>query len=67
MPRRYLDHKVALERLADSGLGWAQEALAPQSPFGFISAAGYAPSFHEVADPARPLICWSMDDLYAEY
>ena len=62
--KTYLDHKVALERLADSGLGWAQEAQAPHSPFWFISAAGYAPSFHEVADPAREIITWTMDDLY---
>lgn len=62
--RTYLDHVAALERIADSGLGWAQEALAPQSPFWFISAAGYTPSFHEVADPAREVICWTMDDLY---
>ncbi|MCY3861333.1 MAG: ATP-binding protein [bacterium] len=62
--KTYLDHIAALERLADSGLGWAQEALAPSSPFWFVSAAGYAPSFHEVADPAREIICWTMDDLY---
>lgn len=62
--RTYLDHVTALERLADSGLGWAQEALAPQSPFWFISAAGYAPSFDEVADPTRLVICWTMDDIY---
>ena len=62
--KTFLDHVAALERLADSGLGWAQEALAPQSPFWFISAAGYAPSFHEVADPARQVICWTMADLY---
>ena len=62
--KTYLDHVAALERLADSGLGWAQEALAPESPFWFVSAAGYAPSFHEVADPTREVICWTMDDLY---
>lgn len=62
--KTYLDHVTALERLADSGLGWAQEALAPTSPFWFVSAAGYAPSFHEVADHACPVICWTMDDVY---
>ena len=62
--KTYLDHVAALERLADSGLGWAKEALAPNSPFWFISAAGYAPSFHEVADPTREVISWTMDDLY---
>ena len=62
--RTYMDHTIALERLADSGLGWAQEALAPPSPFWFVSAGGFAPSFHEVADPSRPVITWTMDDLY---
>ncbi|WP_419850419.1 AAA family ATPase [Candidatus Poriferisocius sp.] len=62
--RTYLDHVVALERLADSGHGWAQEALDPNSPFWFISAAGFAPSFQETADPAREVICWTIDDLY---
>ena len=62
--RTYLDHVTSLERLADSGLGWAKEALAPTSPFWFVSAAGYAPSFHEAADPDREVIYWTMDDLY---
>ncbi|MDE2823941.1 MAG: hypothetical protein OXK79_10610, partial [Chloroflexota bacterium] len=62
--KTYLDHIATLERLSDSGLGWAHEALALESPFWFVSAAGYAPSFHEVADPAREVICWTMDDLY---
>ncbi len=62
--KTYLDHVAALERLADSGLGWAKEALAPNSPFWFISAAGYAPSFYEIVDPTREVICWTMDDLY---
>jgi len=62
--RSYLDHAAALERLADSGHGWAQEALDSNSPFWFVAAAGYAPSFHEVADPGREVICWTMDDLY---
>ncbi|WP_419918415.1 AAA family ATPase [Candidatus Poriferisocius sp.] len=64
--RTYLDHVIALERLADSGLGWAREALMPNSPFWFISAGGFAPSFHEVADPSRQIICWSMNDLYPD-
>ena len=64
--RTYLDHVVALERLADSGHGWAQEALAPESPFWFVSAAGFAPSFQEVTDPTRPVITWTMTDLYPE-
>lgn len=65
--RTYLDHVVALERLADSGHGWAQEALDPISPFWFVSAGGFAPSFHETADPAREVITWTLDDLYPPY
>ncbi|WP_420637450.1 AAA family ATPase [Candidatus Poriferisocius sp.] len=62
--RTYLDHTTALERLADSGIGWARESLAPDAPFWFVSAAGFSPSFHEVADPHHPLITWTLQDLY---
>ena len=62
--KTYLDHVAALQRLADSGLGWAQEALAPQSAFWFVSAAGYTPSFYEVVQRGRPTIAWTIDDLF---
>ena len=62
--KTYLDHVGALQRLADSGLGWAKEALAPHSPFWFVSAAGYAPSFYEVMQRGRPTITWTIEDLF---
>lgn len=55
-----------LERLAASGQGWAREALAPESPFFFVSAGGYKPSFEEVLKESgdRPVIAWTLDELF---
>ena len=60
----YAEHFESLRRLADSGHEWAKEALEPRSPVYFASAGGFSDSFHEVTDPARRHICWTLDDLY---
>lgn len=62
--RTYLEHIEALRRLADSGHGWASEALQINAPFYFVSAGGFSDSFYEAAQPGHELICWSLDDLY---
>jgi len=55
-----------LERLAASGQGWAREALTPESPFFFVSAGGFKPSFAEILNEhgERPVIAWTLDDLF---
>ena len=63
--RHFLDHIHALERLADSGQGWAHEALEDEAVLLFVSAAGFADSFHEVAEEAtQTVIAWELGDLF---
>lgn len=62
--RTYLEHVEALRRLADSGHGWANEALEEDAAFYFVSAGGFSDSFFEAVEPGRELIHWTLDDLY---
>lgn len=64
--RTYLEHDEALRRLAASGRGWAREALRPSSPYFFLSAGGFAASFHEACDPGREVITWTLQDIFPE-
>lgn len=60
-----LDHLDALKRLAASGRSWARDALHPEAPMLFISAAGFKDSFHDVArELGRAPLGWSIHDLY---
>jgi AAA+ ATPase superfamily predicted ATPase len=62
----FLDHVHALERLADSGYGWAREALEPDAVFLFVSTSGFKESFWEVREEhdAYDVIAWDLDDLF---
>lgn len=64
--RLLLDHVSALERLRDSGEGWAREALATDAPFLFVSTGGFGRSFEEVRSEqdGRPIMTWGLDDLF---
>ncbi len=62
--RTYFEHHEALSRLAASGRGWAREALQPSAPLFFLSASGFAASFHEACDPGRDVITWTLRDLF---
>lgn len=63
--RVLLKHIADLERLADSGRGWAREALEPGAPMLFASASGFKKSFTAAAaDLDHPLILWEADDLF---
>lgn len=58
-------HTADLRRLADSGRGWAHQALEPGSPMLFVSAAGFKDSFHAAAeDLGHTLILWTVEDLF---
>jgi AAA+ ATPase superfamily predicted ATPase len=60
-----IEHVNGLERLAASGQGWAREALDPASPLLFVSTAGFKSSFLAAAeDLRRPLVLWTVDDLF---
>jgi AAA+ ATPase superfamily predicted ATPase len=60
-----LEHIGNLRRLADSGRAWAHEALQPDAPLLFVSAAGFRDSFMNVANGLeQPVITWTVDDLF---
>jgi AAA+ ATPase superfamily predicted ATPase len=61
----FVQHLRDLERLADSGKGWAMEALDPTAPKLFVSASGFKESFHAVAkDSGHQVLCWTVEDLF---
>jgi len=62
----WTDHVSTLERLRDSGYGWARQALERDAPFLFVSRAGFSDSFREVRrrEPRRPVVEWTLDDLW---
>jgi AAA+ ATPase superfamily predicted ATPase len=63
--RLLLDHRHALERLADSGQAFAHDALQDEAVFFFVSAAGFKESFFEVAEEVeQQVVAWSLEDLY---
>jgi uncharacterized protein len=60
-----MKHIGDLRRLADSGRGWAREALEPGSPMLFASTSGFKKSFTAAAaDLNHPLILWDAGDLF---
>lgn len=61
------EHLRNLQRLAESGRGWAKEALQAKSPLLYVSTSGFTPDFRAAAEEDRhPLILWSLSDLYQE-
>lgn len=63
--RVLLKHVSDLRRLAESGRGWAREALEPDSPMLFASASGFTKSFTAAAaDLPNPIILWEAGDLF---
>lgn len=62
----WTDHVQKLTQLRGSGRTWVHEALTPDAPFLFVSRSGFSDSFHEVrrAHPERPVIMWTLDDLF---
>lgn len=63
--RWYTHHEQMLMRLAQSGVGWAHNAIKPTSPVLFAGAGGFTPSFEAAIRAARPNVTlWTLDDLY---
>lgn len=61
----YFEHRRSLERLAQSGQGWAHAALDPRSPMLFVAAGGFEAGFRQVASSdGREVILWTLEDLY---
>lgn len=63
----WTEHVRMLKQLEGSGRKWVHEALEPDAPFFFVSRSGFTDSFHEVRGehPNRPVITWSLGDLFA--
>lgn len=60
-----VQHLADLRRLADSGRGWAKQALSAEAPILFASTGGFKDSFLKAAeDVGHPLILWTAEDLF---
>lgn len=60
-----MKHVADLERLADSGRGWAGQALEPGAPMLFASTSGFKDSFVAASrDLDHPLVLWEAGDLF---
>lgn len=64
--RAWLEHVQALRRLERTGRRWVHEALNSDAPFLFVARSGFSESFREVRreHPERPVIAWTLDDLF---
>jgi uncharacterized protein len=61
----FLQHLRDLGRLADSGKGWAKEAMQKKAPKLFVSSSGFKDSFKSAAmDSGHEIICWTLDDVF---
>ncbi len=61
----YMDHVRDLQRLADSGHGWAHEALEGSARMLFAAAGGFEPGFEEVAREAeQEVVQWTLENMY---
>lgn len=56
-----------LDDLARSGRTWAHAVLDPSTRFLYVSAAGFEPAFHRLADAEPRVRLMSLDDLYPEH
>lgn len=61
----HTNHLALLDRLAQSGVGWAHEASDPQSPLLYVAAGGFTQRFRQAALAARAEVyLWDLADLY---
>jgi AAA+ ATPase superfamily predicted ATPase len=58
-------HLAMLDRLSQSGVGWARAASQPESPLLYVAAAGFTDRFVQAARATREEVyLWTLDDLY---
>ena len=63
----HTDHLAMLDRLAESGVGWARVARKASSPLLYVAAGGFSRRFRQAALASRKEVyLWTLDDLYAE-
>src|SRR5690625_4546692 len=62
----YFRHLDMLRRAAAAGQKWAHEALEPDSPLLYASAAGFHVRFRHVTDQTgQPVILLDLEDMYS--
>lgn len=63
----HLAHLTMLDRLAESGIGWAHEARKPASPLLYVASDGFSDRFRRAAIASRDEVyLWTLRDLYAD-
>lgn len=66
-PDVYTNHLRDLQRLADSGHGWAHEALEGAATVLFAAAGGFDEDFEAVAATGdQRVVTWTLEDVYGE-
>jgi uncharacterized protein len=63
----HTEHLSMIDRLAQSGVGWAHEAREPSSPLLYVASGGFTDRFRQAAVASREEIyLWTLSDLYAD-
>jgi len=61
----HVEHIRMLDRLADSGVAWANVARQPESPLLYAASGGFTKKFETVARSSRAEVyLWDLTDLY---
>lgn len=59
------NHLVMLDRLAEAGVGWANEARKPSSPLLYVASDGFTDRFLQAANATHEEVyLWTLRDLY---
>jgi uncharacterized protein len=62
----HTEHLSMIDRLAQSGVGWAHEARKSSSPLLYVASGGFSDRFKQAALASREEVhLWTLDDLYA--
>jgi AAA+ ATPase superfamily predicted ATPase len=63
--RIHLQHLAMLDRLSQSGVGWARAASDPESPLLYVAAGGFTDRFVDAVHATRDEVyLWSLDDTF---
>jgi len=61
----HVEHIRMLDRLADSGVAWANVARQPESPLLYAASGGFTKKFETVARSSHDEVyLWDIGDLY---
>lgn len=61
----HTEHLSMIDRLAQSGVGWANEARKPTSPLLYVASGGFSDRFKQAALASRDEVyLWDLNDLY---